>query len=172
VVARSAHDVGLAVWFGGELLGAIALNGASMEVDDPNQRARVADAGWMRMAPVVTGAVGLHLLGTAALVAGGELASPFGRDPLARARAALTLAAMGTTAWSGLLGRRVVAAGDVPAASSVRPTSETPPDVAAAMRRLRVVQWVIPVLSGAIFLVHAAQVAGAGSRLARRRRRI
>jgi len=160
VVARSAHDLGLAVWFGGELLGAIALNGASIEVDDPRQRARVADAGWMRMAPVVTGAVGLHLLGTAALVADGQLGSPLGRDATARARGALTLAAMAATAWSGWLGRKVVAAGDVPAASSVQPTSETPPDVAVAMGRLRVVQWAIPLLSGAIFVMDAVQVGG------------
>jgi hypothetical protein len=39
-VIRSMHDVGLAAWFGGALMGAVGLNGATSEVDDPTDRAR------------------------------------------------------------------------------------------------------------------------------------
>ena len=47
-VAHALHDIGLAAWFGGSLMGAIGVNGAAADVDDPRQRARVANAGWGR----------------------------------------------------------------------------------------------------------------------------
>jgi hypothetical protein len=64
-LARSLHDVGLAAWFGGSLMGAVGLNGAAAVVDQPAQRLRVANAGWARWTPV-------NLAGIAAHVAGGR----------------------------------------------------------------------------------------------------
>ena len=37
-LARSLHDLGLAAWFGGSLMGAVGLNGAAAVVDAPTQR--------------------------------------------------------------------------------------------------------------------------------------
>jgi hypothetical protein len=34
-LARSLHDLGLATWFGGSLMGAVGLNGAAAVVDAP-----------------------------------------------------------------------------------------------------------------------------------------
>jgi hypothetical protein len=51
-LARSLHDLGLAAWFGGSLMGAVGLNGAAAVVDRPQQRLRVANAGWARWTPV------------------------------------------------------------------------------------------------------------------------
>lgn len=48
---RSLHDVGAAGWFGGALMGAIALNGASKDVSDPAERSRIAASGWARCHP-------------------------------------------------------------------------------------------------------------------------
>src|SRR5437588_9319054 len=62
-VARAMHDVGLAAWFGGSLMGAIGVNGAASEVDDPHQRARIANAGWARWTPFNLVAIGAHLVG-------------------------------------------------------------------------------------------------------------
>jgi hypothetical protein len=45
-LARSLHDLGLATWFGGSLMGAVGLNGAAAAVDAPEQRLRVANTGW------------------------------------------------------------------------------------------------------------------------------
>jgi hypothetical protein len=47
-LARSLHDVGLATWFGGSLMGAVGLNGAAATVAQPTQRPRVANTGWAR----------------------------------------------------------------------------------------------------------------------------
>ena len=58
-VIRSMHDVGLAVWCGGALMGAIGLNGAANQVKDQTQRGPIASAGWARWAPVNAAAIPL-----------------------------------------------------------------------------------------------------------------
>ena len=58
-LARSLHDLGLATWFGGSLMGAVGLNGAAAVVDQPAQRLRVANAGWARWTPVNLAGTGL-----------------------------------------------------------------------------------------------------------------
>ena len=60
---RSLHDLGLGAWFGGSLMGAIGVNGAAADVDDPTQRARVANAGWGGWPPVNLAAIAAHLAG-------------------------------------------------------------------------------------------------------------
>jgi len=40
------HDLGLAVWFGGSLAGAVGFNGAAADVPDEKLRLRVANAAW------------------------------------------------------------------------------------------------------------------------------
>ena len=61
VLARSLHDVGLAVWFGGSVMGAVGLNGAAATLRNPDERAAAATAGWSRWAPVNAVASGAHI---------------------------------------------------------------------------------------------------------------
>jgi hypothetical protein len=165
VLARAAHDIGLGVWLGGYYMGALALNGASREVDEPTQRARVANAGWFRWAAIVPVAVGGHLGGAVYLTRRGS-GPTTASGPLEVARAAATGVALLATLESGRSGRRVAAAGDVPVATAVQPISDTPPEVAAAQRRLQVVQWVIPAATATIAVLDAWQrEAGGGTRL-------
>ncbi len=70
---------------------------------------------------------------------------------------AVTLAAMRSTADAGISGARVVRGGDVPVASAIRPIAATPPEVAAAQRRLRVAQWLVPGCTGALFVLEALE---------------
>ena len=65
---RSLHDVGAAAWFGGSLMGAVALNGASKDVSNPLERTKIASSGWARWAPFSAAAIGAHLLGGAGLL--------------------------------------------------------------------------------------------------------
>src|SRR5918996_1196408 len=97
-VLRSLHDVGLAAWFGGSLMGAVGLNGASqaVEVEDPSAQARVANAGWSRWTPVNTGAIVAHLAGSL----------PAMSSDNALARGALTLAALSATGYARYVGVR------------------------------------------------------------------
>jgi len=163
VAFRAAHDLGLAAWFGGAYMGAIALNGASREVDDPTQRSRVANAGWFRWAAVVPVAVGLHVTGAAGLTR--QLGCDRGDTGLSRTRALLTLAALLATLESGRSGRQAVREGDVPVATAVVPIADTPESVAKAMRRLRVVQWLIPSFTASLLVIDAAQQEAGGTRL-------
>lgn len=156
-VARSLHDVGLAAWFGGSLMGATGLNGAASEVSDPAQRSRVANAGWNRWTPLNLAAIGSHVLGGAILVVGNRarLAGQRGVASQSLAKTALTGVALGATAYSRVLGQKIDNAGDVPVAGGTEPTSQTPPEVEQAQKQLKTLQWVIPALTGAL-LVHNA----------------
>jgi hypothetical protein len=151
-----AHDVALAAWFGGAWMGAVALNGATIEVDDHTQRTRVANAGWFRWAPIAGATLCTHV---AAAVARGRLSvGPVDtRVPagLRHTRTAITALAVAATAETGLSGQRVVRAGDVPVATAVRPIAATPDDVARAQRRLRVAQWLVPALTGSLWVLDA-----------------
>ena len=56
--SRTAHDLGLAAWFGGTLANAVALNAAAGAVSDAKDAGRVANAGWNRWTPVNAVAIG------------------------------------------------------------------------------------------------------------------
>lgn len=66
---RATHLLTNAAWFGGSLMGAVALNPAARHGVDSHERAELADAGWHRWDPVQTVAIGLHLLSGIAIVA-------------------------------------------------------------------------------------------------------
>jgi hypothetical protein len=156
--ARAAHDLGLAAWFGGAAMGAVGLNAATREVDEPTQRNRVANAAWFRWAPMTAIAIGAHLGGVWIDARVGNGASLVGAgDAVTVARTVATGVALAATAESGRSGRQVVKGGDVPVATAVEPISDTPDHVAAAMRRLRVVQWTMPAATGGILVCNAIQ---------------
>ena len=166
--SRSLHDLGLAVWFGGSLMGAVGVNGASGEVADPKDRIRVADAGWGRWTPVNLVAIVLHLIGGARILAQnrGRLAGQQQVGSWAATKAGLTLAALGVTAYARVQGQKLMdveadAARNTPPGqglegeTATEPAVTTPQDVADAQRRLRSLQWVIPALTGAMVVVNA-----------------
>src|SRR5918994_1012129 len=126
-LARSLHDLGLAAWFGGSLMGAVGLNGAAAVVDAPEQRLRVANTGWARWTPVNLAGIAAHLAGLA----------------------------LGATAYSRALGERLMQAGDAPVEDGTTPSEATPRDLAGAQRQLTVLQWVIPGLTGAALVLNA-----------------
>ncbi len=156
-VARSLHDVGLAAWFGGSLMGAIGLNGAAAEVDRKEQRARVANAGWNRWTPVNLAAIGAHLAGSLILTAGnkGRIAGQKNVATTAIAKTAVTAGALAATAYARALGQKVIAAGDVPVEGGTDPSATTPPEVADAQRKLSALQWAIPALTGTLLVMDA-----------------
>ena len=150
--AHLLHDAGLAVWFGGTLMGAVGVNGASGDLDDPGQRARAASDAWSRWTPVNAIAIGSHLLGGALLLKEnkGRVAHQKGVKANTVAKLGLTGSALLATAYARTLGQRVISAGDVPVADGTTPLGSTPPDVAGAQRQLKALQWAIPGLTGAI----------------------
>jgi len=156
-VSRSLHDLGLATWFGGSLMGAVGLNGAAAEVEEPRQRLRVANAGWNRWTPVNLAGIAAHLAGGAALLGAnkGRVASQQGVTQATVVKTALTGAALAATAWSRALGAKLDQAGEVPVEGGTDPSGDTPEDTAKAQRQLKVLQWVIPALTGAVLVLNA-----------------
>ena len=154
-LSRSLHDVGLSAWFGGTLANAVALNPAAAAADGPRATGAVANKGWDRWTPVNAAAIGLHLAGSVGQIAGnqGRIAGQEGVASMALAKTALTVAALGVTAYSRGLGRKVSQADAVPARSGTEPAPTTPETVAKAQRQLAVLQWVVPALTGALVVV-------------------
>ncbi|GGP79937.1 hypothetical protein [Streptosporangium pseudovulgare] len=156
-VVRSMHDLGLAMWFGGSLMGAVGLNGASGAVSDRRERTRVANVGWSKWTPVNAAGIAMYLAGSIGLLAAnkGRVATQKGVAGNTIGKTVLSGAALAVTGCSRMLGAKIEQAGDVPAESGVEPCAETPPDVAGAQKRLRVVQWVIPALTGGLLVLNA-----------------
>lgn len=154
-VARAAHDIGLAAWFGGSLMGAIGLNGASKVVTDPTQRARVANAGWERWTPANLAAIGSYLIGGTVLTIGNRerLAGQKGVASTSLAKVGLTALTLGATAYSRALGEKVIAGGDVPVEDATTPTSQTPQEVAKSQKQLKLLQWAIPAHVAALIAI-------------------
>jgi hypothetical protein len=151
------HDVGLAAWFGGTLANAIALNPAAAEAAADSRVGAVANEGWDRWTPVNAAAIGVHLVGSAGLLKHdlGRAAVQQGVPTMAGIKTALTVAALGITGYSRILGRRISAHGQVPASDATSPSFATPPEVASAQRQLKVLQWAVPAITGTLVLIGA-----------------
>ncbi|HYY10116.1 MAG TPA: hypothetical protein VE781_04215 [Kineosporiaceae bacterium] len=154
-LTRTLHDAGLAAWFGGSLMGAVGLNAAAGAVDDPKQAGRVANVGWNKWTPVNAGAIGALLIGSVGQIGSNaeRIAGQKGVAGMSVVKTALTAAAMGATAYSRLLGRKLAQAGDVPAEGGTTPAASTPPELADAQRKLKIMQWVVPASTGLLLAV-------------------
>ncbi|MGS2617215.1 hypothetical protein ACVCAH_22215 [Micromonospora sp. LZ34] len=154
---RSMHDLGLAAWFGGSLMGAFGVNGGAAQISDSTQRLPVASAGWSRWTPVNAAAIGAHLAGSV-----GELVTESPRvmaqTGVGRAstlKTALTVSALAVTGYSRLLGMKLEKAGGPPVDGITEPNHQTPSNVASAQRQMKALQWAVPALTGALIVVTA-----------------
>ncbi|MGA9872197.1 MAG: hypothetical protein WBQ44_13785 [Rhodococcus sp. (in: high G+C Gram-positive bacteria)] len=158
-VVRALHDAGAAAWFGGSLMGAIGVNGAATAVHDPRDRARVAAVGWAKWAPVNAVAIGAHLVGGAGILWANRDRAKHQQGVTANTtiKIVVTGAALAATAYSGLLGAKTTEATGRPVDSATEPSTGTPPEAAAAQKKLQYLQYVIPVLTGTIVVLGAQQ---------------
>jgi hypothetical protein len=154
-LTRSMHDLGLATWFGGSLMGAVGLNGASAAVEKPKDRVRVANAGWARWTPVNLAAIGAYVVGGAALTWSNRdrLRAQQGVGQVSLVKTGVSALALAATAYSRYLGQKIMDAGETPVRDAVTPDEETPPEVAKAQRQLKVLQWAIPAHVGALIII-------------------
>ncbi len=153
---RTLHDLGLAAWFGGSLMGAIGLNGAAANVSDPKERAKTASVGWARWTPVSAAAIGAHLIGGAGVLRANRerVGKQAGVGAATTAKTILTGAALVATGYSGYLGTKV-GTEEQPAEGATEPSAATPDDTASAQKQLKTIQWVIPALTGAVLVLNS-----------------
>ena len=161
-LARTVHDLTAAAWFGGSLMGAVGLDGATTAARDPRERTRLSVVGWNRWRPVETCALGAHAVAAAWLLRrGGD--RPEQAPPAAVAKAAVTVVGFATAAYSGRLGRTVEARAEEGGAGTTEPRPGASRELASAQRQLKVLQWVNPALAGTVVVL------GAGARPSGRR---
>jgi hypothetical protein len=124
----------------------------------------VANAGWDRWTPVNAAAIGAHLAGAVGILITDRprIAGQRGVAAVSAVKTGLTAAALGVTAYSRVLGRKVSRQSEVPVESGTQPLepgtgtgTSTPPDVAAAQKQLRALQWAVPALTGAVVVISA-----------------
>ena len=156
---RSLHDLGLAGWFGGTLMGAIGVNKAAAEATDPGERIRLTGKGWAAWTPAQTGFIAAHLAGSIGMlvVDRGRIAAQPGARAATVVKSLLTAAALGTTIASSVLGSRIGKVSPVPTVTPTEPSSATPSEVASAQQSLQPLQWVTPALTGSLIVLSAQQ---------------
>jgi hypothetical protein len=131
-------------------MGAVGLHGASAAMEDSAERVRVADVGWQTWQPWKNAAIGLHLLGSLSLLWGNKSRVSAQRGALTTtiAKTSVFAMALGADLYAAELGRRIGEQQPVSVDSAVDPSGETPDELAATQRQLRIVQWVVPALVG------------------------
>ncbi|MFD4791082.1 hypothetical protein ACFWN1_29340 [Streptomyces sp. NPDC058459] len=156
---RSAHDLGLAAWFGGSLMGAVGLNGAAeAEGGTVRETARIASAGWAKWSPVGAAAVVAHLVGGAGLLNANKerVARQNSVAASTAVKLAVTAAALAATAYTRVLGHKVdLTTSDDPDARQIG--EEAPGDLETAQQHLTLMQWVVPSLTAALVVLTSLQ---------------
>lgn len=155
--ARSLSDVGLAAWFGGTLANAVSLNKAAASTGSGT--AAAVAAGWKAWTPVNLAAIGAHVVGATGVTFAnkGRVVGQQGVATVSIARTGVLVAALGATAYSRLIGQRVIANPSEPVTDGTTPTANTDPSVAKAQRQLNLLQWVVPALTGVMLILNALQ---------------
>ncbi|GAA3942554.1 hypothetical protein GCM10022244_58020 [Streptomyces gulbargensis] len=156
-VIRSLHDLGLAAWFGGSLMGAIGLNGAAQDEGGTDvTRDRFASSGWAKWAPVNAVAIGAHLFGGGGLLAvnAHRVATQQGVAASTTLKTVLTAAALATTAYARVLGKKVELASS-PDPADAEKAHKHPIDLYKAQRQLACAQWAVPALTGCLVVLNA-----------------
>ena len=155
---RSMHDIGLASWFGGSLMGTVGLNGAASTAKNPTERLTISSAGWAKWAPVLLGSMVAHAVGSVGMLVtdADRVALQKGARTPVVAKTVLTVAAAGVSLYSAIVGSKQAKHADEGAAGATEPSASQSHELQAAQKQQKVLQWVIPALTG-VLLVLAAQ---------------
>ena len=158
-VIRSLHDLGLAAWFGGTLMGAVGLNGATAKAKDPTERLRLSSIGWGRWTPVQGAAILTHGIGGLGLILGnkGRLSVQGEARTNTYVKLGITLVAAAASVYSGFLGTRIAKHANEGAEGITEPGVTTSGELAGVQRQQKVLQWTLPLLTGVLVVLAAQQ---------------
>jgi hypothetical protein len=158
-LVRGMHDIGLAAWFGGTLMGAVGLNGATAQTNDPAERLRLSSLGWAKWAPVQLTAILVHGIGGAGLIVGNKarLAAQSEARSNTSVKLLITGLAGAASLYSAILGTTIGKHAEEGGKGVTEPGPDASKALASAQSKQRVMQWVIPVLTGALIVLGAQQ---------------
>ena len=158
-VIRSLHDLGAAAWFGGTLMGAVGVNGAAGAAKDPTERLRLSSVGWAKWTPVQILAIGAHAVGGVGLMISNRkrLGNQPGAGSLTVVKLVVTAVAAGASAYSGVLGAKILKHADEGGEGATEPGAGASAELASAQTQLKALQWALPVLTGTLVVMGAQQ---------------
>jgi len=151
-LVRATHLVTNAAWFGGSLMGAVALNPAAREGDDAHEQADIADTGWTQWGPVQGASIALHLASGLAILADNRRRVVAHRPTTVAvvAKTALTGAALAASGAAYRLGAEL---------GEAKERADHDPEAARRARSLartmRWLQWATPVTTGGVLVLDA-----------------
>lgn len=159
LLARSAHDLGAAAWFGGTLMGAVGLNGATGKAKDPKERTRLSSLGWAKWTPVQVAAFAAHAAGGVGLILGnkGRVAAQDSVASNTVLKSVVTVLGMVLSLYSGMLGKKVGELAEQGSAGATEPRPGASDELAKAQSQLKITQWLLPVISGIVVVMGAKQ---------------
>jgi hypothetical protein len=158
-MVRSVHDLGLAAWFGGSLMGAVGLNGATAGASEPSERLRLSANGWTLWTPWQIGAIAAHAIGGVGLIIANRarLTHQSGATANTIAKTAITLTAAGAAAYAGYLGSQLTSEEDQATVGVTEPAPGASQKLTSAQHQLKIIQWAIPALTGIAVVLGAQQ---------------
>jgi len=144
---RAANELSLAVWFGGALMGATGLERGADAANGDKQR--VESAAWSAWQPIQVAAIATQLASGAALTVANRkrVAGQRGVARTSAIRTGLTGAAIAMTVLAARTGSKV--------ASEPEDDGYESAETSGGERRLRMAQWMVPTLTGAIVVMDA-----------------
>ncbi|MCZ2404357.1 hypothetical protein IV498_14515 [Paenarthrobacter sp. Z7-10] len=157
LIARSIHDLSAGAWFGGSLMGAIGLNGATGDAKDPAERTRLSSLGWKKWAPVQTSAFAAHIVSGLAVIWENKerMAKQDGVTRLSIYKTVVTLAGAAVTLYAGMAGKKVDELAGQGASGATEPRPGASSELQSAQKQLKMLQWAIPVFAGWVIVLGA-----------------
>jgi len=159
-ISKAIHDIGTAVWFGGTLMGTLAMNPAVEVLDDPEERGKMVDEGWALFQPWAAAGLLGALIGHVAMRRGGPEDASSCYKATAVAKDVLMATALVSSVASMALGE--YAMHQEPDAyamdDATAPETETSFEIAPAQSGLTIASWV-QLLSGVGIFVTSAVLA-------------
>ncbi len=140
-------------------MGAIGLNGGAATARAPQERTRISSAGWQKWSPVLMLSIAAHVAGSVVMLFSDKqrlLVQEGGRRSAA-IKTAITLLAIGASAYSGVLGRVQSAHQNEGGVGPTEPLASASPEMSGAQRQQKIVQWIPPALTGVLIVLAAQQ---------------
>lgn len=160
-ITRAVHDVGTALWWGGTLMGALAMNPAVEVLDDPEERGKMVDEGWARFQPYAAAGLTASIITHIMMRRNPPVKPSQTYKTTARVKDALLGAAVVSSIASLALGEYTThyePDAFTPMESATTPDNETPEEVAQAQGGLSISSWA-QILSGLGLIVTSAILA-------------